>query len=106
MKLLKSVAGEDPFISPGWKKKMNIYVRNISGEKQILMLEINRHKVMYYAHIGPTDRHNLEKIIMKGMMEGHHSSRELVKRWMYGVWQITGRSAAECSKLAMDHEVF
>lgn len=85
---------------------MNTYVINITGEKQTLMLEINRHKLIYLGHIRHRDGNNLEKVIMESMVEGNCSRGQAARRWMDGVRLITGRLAAECSKLAMAHKGF
>lgn len=52
------------------EKKTNPSVRTIIGEKQTLMSEINRCKLMYFGSIRHRDEHNPEKANMKEMVEG------------------------------------
>lgn len=52
------------------------------------------------------DGNDLEKVIQGGMAAGHPHWGQPGRRWMGGVRQITGRSAAERAKVAMDGEAF
>lgn len=49
------------------------HVRNNIGEKQPLLSEINRRKLMYFSHIRRREGNNLEKAMVEGMVAGHHS---------------------------------
>lgn len=52
------------------EKKTNPSVRTIIGEKQTWISEINRCKHMYFGPIRRKDGNNLEKAIIKEMVEG------------------------------------
>lgn len=57
---------------PWLEKKTNAYVRNVIAEKQTLMSEINRCKLMFFGHSRCKEGNNFETV-MEGMVEDHQS---------------------------------
>lgn len=65
MEVFECGASKGSYLSLGQKKKINAPIKDITGQKQTWLSEMNRCKCMYFGHNGSRDRNILENAIME-----------------------------------------